>query len=106
MIREQGWAFDNAEDSPGIYCIAAPVFNRSREVIAAVSISGVELQMPKDRIPRYSVLVREACRLSRQNWFNSSHLAEPFLVPTSVIHIRYFRLFKTAGSHHGWPQPR
>ncbi len=61
-IREQGWAFDNAEDSPGIYCIAAPVFNRSREVIAAVSISGVELQMPKDRIPRYSVLVREACR--------------------------------------------
>lgn len=61
-IREQGWAFDNAEDSPGIYCIAAPVFNRSREVIAAVSISGVELQMPEDCIPRYSVLVREACQ--------------------------------------------
>lgn len=27
-IREQGWDFDNAEDSPGIYCIAAPFFNR------------------------------------------------------------------------------
>lgn len=61
-IREQGWAFDNAEDSPGIYCIAAPVFNRAKEVVAAVSISGVEVQLPKERIPDYSVLVREACR--------------------------------------------
>ncbi|APR31329.1 MULTISPECIES: IclR family transcriptional regulator [Citrobacter] len=61
-IREQGWVFDNAEDSPGIYCIAAPVFNRNKEVIAAISISGVELQMPKDCIPQYSQWVREACQ--------------------------------------------
>ncbi len=61
-IREQGWAYDNAEDSPGIFCIAAPVFNHKNEVIAAVSISGVDLQMPKDRIPLYSQLVREACQ--------------------------------------------
>ncbi|ECD9628989.1 IclR family transcriptional regulator [Salmonella enterica subsp. enterica] len=61
-IREQGWAFDNAEDSPGIYCIAAPVFNRSQEVVAAISISGVEVQLPKERIQDYSVLVRQACQ--------------------------------------------
>ncbi len=61
-IREQGWVFDNAEDSPGIYCIAAPVFNRNHEVIAAISISGVELQMPKECIPQYSQWVREACQ--------------------------------------------
>lgn len=61
-IREQGWVFDNAEDSPGIYCIAAPVFNRNKDVIAAISISGVELQMPKNCIPQYSQWVREACQ--------------------------------------------
>lgn len=49
-IRERGWAFDNAEDSPGIYCIAAPVFNQTREVIAAISISGVEIQIPKEKL--------------------------------------------------------
>lgn len=61
-IRKQGWVFDNAEDSPGIYCIAAPVFNRNNDVVAAISISGVELQMPKDRIPQYSAWVLEACQ--------------------------------------------
>lgn len=50
-IREQGWAFDNAEDSPGIYCIAAPVFNRSQEVVAAISTSGVEVQLPQRADP-------------------------------------------------------
>lgn len=61
-IRERGWAFDNAEDSPGIYCIAAPVFNSSQEVVAAISISGVEVQLPKERIPDYSILVQKACQ--------------------------------------------
>ena len=61
-IREQGWAFDNAEDSPGIYCIAAPVFNRAQEAVAAISVSGVEVQLPKERIPYYSSLVLEACQ--------------------------------------------
>ena len=61
-IRERGWAFDNAEDSPGIYCIAAPVFNQTREVIAAISISGVEIQIPKEKIEYYSTLVLDACQ--------------------------------------------
>lgn len=60
-IRERGWAFDNAEDSPGIFCIAAPVFNRNHQVIAAISISGVDLQMPRERIPEFSQRVQEAC---------------------------------------------
>ena len=60
-IRERGWAFDNAEDSPGIFCIAAPVFNRNHQVIAAISISGVDLQMPQARIPEFSLRVQEAC---------------------------------------------
>ncbi|ENT7755630.1 IclR family transcriptional regulator C-terminal domain-containing protein [Salmonella enterica] len=45
-------AFDNEEDSLGIYCIAAPVFNRSQEVVAAISISGVEVQLPQRADPR------------------------------------------------------
>lgn len=68
-IREKGWVFDNAEDSPGIYCIAAPVFNSKNEVIAAISVSGVELQMPKECISQYSRWVREACQSLSEKLF-------------------------------------
>ncbi len=37
-IMRSGYAFDNQEESVGIYAIAAPVYNSVGEVIAAVSI--------------------------------------------------------------------
>ncbi|MDO1715052.1 IclR family transcriptional regulator C-terminal domain-containing protein [Escherichia coli] len=42
--------------------MAAPVFNQTREVIAAISISGVEIQIPKEKIEYYSTLVLDACQ--------------------------------------------
>lgn len=37
-IQKNGYAFDEQEESPGIYAIAAPIYNSDTEVIAAVSI--------------------------------------------------------------------
>lgn len=44
-VRQQGYAIDNEEREIGLFCIAAPIFNSSGEVVAAISISG-----PRDRM--------------------------------------------------------
>lgn len=61
-IREKGWAYDNQEDVQGVHCIAAPIFDKNGEPIAAISISGVLFQLPVDKIENYSILVRKACQ--------------------------------------------
>ncbi|SCM79118.1 putative transcriptional regulator [uncultured Pleomorphomonas sp.] len=43
--RQRGWAFDNAEDNDGVYCVAAPLINAAGEVTAAISVSGVSSQV-------------------------------------------------------------
>lgn len=44
-VRQQGYAIDNEEREIGLFCIAAPIFNASKEAVAAISISG-----PRDRM--------------------------------------------------------
>lgn len=38
--RERGYAIDDQEHLPNVYCIAAPVFGSKRNAVAAVGISG------------------------------------------------------------------
>ncbi|WP_390289903.1 IclR family transcriptional regulator [Brenneria goodwinii] len=52
LIRQRGWAYDNAEDSEGVYCISAPIFDKNGNVIAAISASGVAFQMTPELIPQ------------------------------------------------------
>jgi IclR family KDG regulon transcriptional repressor len=40
QVSRLGWAVDNEEHEPGIRCIAAPVYDYTGKVIAAVSVSG------------------------------------------------------------------
>ncbi|TKI05992.1 IclR family transcriptional regulator [Martelella alba] len=47
-IRCQGWCVDNEEDCRGAKCIAAPVFDLNHRVIAAISASGVNFQIPDE----------------------------------------------------------
>jgi IclR family KDG regulon transcriptional repressor len=44
-VRVDGWAHDHEEYSPGVECIAAPIWDHEGEVIAAVAASG-----PTERI--------------------------------------------------------
>ncbi len=48
--RERQWALDDEEATIGMRCVAAPVFNEFREVVAAVSISGPTTRLTYDRI--------------------------------------------------------
>ncbi len=67
-VREEGYAVDDLENEPGVRCVAAPIYDYTGSIVAAVSISGVEAKMPLDIIAgEYSRLVREAAiNISRQ----------------------------------------
>lgn len=62
ISKARGWAWDNEEDCPGVRCIAAPVFNRQNQVVAAISMSGVVFQISDDQKDRFVALVCDAAR--------------------------------------------
>lgn len=39
QTRELGWAFDDEESTPGIQCLAAPVYDHTGECVAGLSVS-------------------------------------------------------------------
>jgi DNA-binding IclR family transcriptional regulator len=57
-VRTRGWAVDDEEDVPNIRCIAAPVFDQSGSVVAAISVVGTVLQVKPEDFPRLAVRVR------------------------------------------------
>jgi len=57
-IRSKGIAFDNEEIEPGLRCIAAPVLDDSRALVAGLSISA-PLERHK---PEWATLVKQAAK--------------------------------------------
>ncbi len=72
-VREAGYAVDDLENEPGVRCVAAPIYDYTGSIVAAVSISGVEANMPIDLIAGdYSRLVKEAAlNISRQMGYDT-----------------------------------
>jgi DNA-binding IclR family transcriptional regulator len=57
-IRARGYSIDNMEHEYGIKCVAAPIFDKSHKVYAAVSISGPSLRFDEVRIKELSELLK------------------------------------------------
>ena len=66
QARLNGYAMDEGEIEAGLICVAAPVYDMNRKVVAAVSISGPDYRMREDQ----EVMIREA----RQTAHNISRL--------------------------------
>lgn len=49
-IRKKGYALDLEENELGINCIAAPIFDHTGKVVAAISISGPTMRMTDERL--------------------------------------------------------
>ena len=58
IIRSQGYATDKAEHEPNVYCIGCPIFDADGKVIAACSISGVDIQIVTEHCESLSAAVR------------------------------------------------
>jgi IclR family acetate operon transcriptional repressor len=50
-VARQGYAVDAEERTPGVVCLAAPIYDITGSIVAAISISGPRLRLPSRRIP-------------------------------------------------------
>jgi DNA-binding IclR family transcriptional regulator len=66
-VRSNGYATDNEENTEGVRCVAAPVFDAAGRAIAAISISGHSGQIAVKRFLKLGMAVRKAAdRVSRR----------------------------------------
>ncbi len=64
-VVKQGYAFDDAEQFEGVYCVAAPVFDRSGYPVAAIWTTGLMMNIDRKQIPEIgSVVISHADRIS------------------------------------------
>jgi DNA-binding IclR family transcriptional regulator len=57
--RQDGFARDDEEFSPGVRCVAAPIRNRAGTMVAAVGLSGPTARIDADRLDVLGRLVRD-----------------------------------------------
>jgi IclR family acetate operon transcriptional repressor len=72
QIRRLGYSIDNEEMEEGVRCLAVPIFDRRKNVIGAISVSGPTTRMTPDRVDKLAPHARAiAEELSRQLGFEA-----------------------------------
>jgi len=62
-----GYAVDDEERTPGMRCVAAPIFNSFGEAVASVSVSGPTVRIDGQTVPIYGARVRQAADAITRN---------------------------------------
>ncbi len=66
-VKEKGYALDLEENERGIRCVAAPVFDHTGKVAAAVSISGPTIRMTDERlVPLQKRMIKAGKAISKR----------------------------------------
>lgn len=77
-VRERGWATDNGEHDAYVMCVGAPVRDSRGQVIAALSITAIEVIATLDQLMESLPLVLDtASRISRELGYTPPVEAEP-----------------------------
>ena len=64
--QRTGYAIDNEENTSGLRCVAAPIFNERLRPVAAISIAGPAQQLGAEQVARFGrELVEAAARIMR-----------------------------------------
>ncbi len=67
LVREQGYAVDDEENSTGARCLGAPIHDAMGNVTAALGVSGTLTQVDEENLPKIAEGLKEtARRISRQ----------------------------------------
>ena len=61
-VRDQGYAVSNEEFEIGLVAIAAPIWDRSHNLVAALSITGPTYRMDAEKLQSYIPLLTEAAQ--------------------------------------------
>ena len=59
-IRQNGYAIDDEESTIGARCVAAPIFDKDKKILAAISVSGLTIDMTMDKLHTIAKLVMDA----------------------------------------------
>lgn len=59
-VRRSGVAFDREEHEPGIRCVAAPVCDAARSLVAGISVTGPAYRVGQEKLEAWVPLVRQA----------------------------------------------
>jgi DNA-binding IclR family transcriptional regulator len=82
QIRDQGYAYDDEEDEVGLRCIGAPVFDRNRVCIAAISVAGTTAQIHPDNL---DALARKIRRVADTVSFQMGFLSDLSITRTNRV---------------------
>lgn len=67
LVQKDGFAFDKEEMYMDFYSLAAPIKNKTGQVIAALGVSGEKSRFPQNKLSQLASYVREKARfISRQ----------------------------------------
>ncbi len=80
LVRERKWALDDNENTPGIRCVAAPVFGVQGAVVAAISISASSEVISDAELSDYS---RQVCLAAEKL---SERIGYNFTASSSITH--------------------
>ena len=58
-VRMVGFGVDNEEESEGIVCVGAPIFDHHRRCAGAISLTGLKADMSEGDVGRLGALVRD-----------------------------------------------
>lgn len=62
QVKKDGYALDRAEALEGVYCVAAPVFDRQDNPVAAITVTGPGSRLQPERLPEFGDKVKEYAR--------------------------------------------
>lgn len=57
--KQRGYAIDNMEHEFGVKCVAMPIFDKSRSVYAAISVSGLAVNFTEEQILTWALLMKK-----------------------------------------------
>ncbi|HEY8497689.1 MAG TPA: IclR family transcriptional regulator [Limnochordales bacterium] len=74
-VRRTGIAFDREEHEEGVCCAAAPIFDHTGQVRAAVSVTAPAFRTPPERLEELASAVRRTAMAISETMGYSAHLA-------------------------------